>query len=114
MKYMGDFVGGWLSGCCIFVIFFASDESFKVNWIHRYKYAKNKMCRCARSQGHRRAGTVNRLGAQPVLSGSNRSAHKKALYYSRTKIYLFLSIASLNLSYSHFCGKASIQHNLTS
>lgn len=57
---------------------------------------------------------VNRLGAQPVLSGSNRSAHKKALYYSRTKIYLFPSIASLNVSYSHFCGKASIQYNLTS
>lgn len=83
-------VVGFLSAA-IFLFFFSCGESFKVSWLHRYKYAKNKMYRCARSQGHRHAGTVNRPGSCPVLSGSQHTGMfiKKALYCSDTKIYLF-------------------------
>lgn len=48
-------------------------RGFKVSWLHRYKYAKNKMYRCARSRGRRHAGTVNRPGSCPVSSGSEHT-----------------------------------------
>jgi len=66
-------VVGFLAADFFCYFFFYSDESFKVSWLHRYKYAKNKMYRCARSQGHRRAGMVNRPGSRPVLSGSEHT-----------------------------------------
>lgn len=109
----GIYGGWWLLAADFFFFYFSpSDESFKVSWLHRHKYARNKMCRCS-GVWDSHTGTVNSPGSWPALPAPSRQEGSgKSTLLQPAQDLSFLSAASLNVSYLYFCGKTWIQHSI--